>query len=111
LKFIIPQNYDFKNKLFGFMDYFTAIGNVIWALFVFLLVNIINFPTNIKIGLFITLYFPLLLFSVFGFNNENIFSVLYYIFKFMFRRRVYFFYKDWQISILTIKLYLLKLFN
>lgn len=94
LNFIIPQNYDFKNKLFGFMDYLTAIANIIWALIVFVLINIIDFSINIKIGLFISLYFPFLLFSIFGFNNENILSVLYYLFKFMLRRRVYFFYKD-----------------
>lgn len=29
MKFIIPENYDFKNRLFGFMDYSTAIFNVL----------------------------------------------------------------------------------
>lgn len=94
MNFIFPQNYNFKNKLFGFMDYLTAIFNIIWALIVFLIVNIINFPINIKIGMFIVFYLPLLLFSVFGFNNENILDVLTYLFKFIARRRVYFFSKD-----------------
>jgi len=94
MKFIIPQNYDFKNKLLGFMDYSTAIFNVIWALIVFLLVNIFPISINIKIGIFITLYFPLLLFSFFGFHNENIFFVLYYIFKFLKNNTVYFYGKD-----------------
>lgn len=94
MKFIIPQNYDFKNKLFGFMDYSTAIFNVIWALIVFVLTNIFPFTINIKIGIFISLYFPLLLFSFFGFNNENILYVFYYIFKFIKNRRIYFYGKD-----------------
>lgn len=94
MKFIIPQNYTFKNKLFGFMDYSTAIFNVIWAIFVFFIINIFPFSINIKIGLFISLYFPLLLFSILGFNNENILCVLSYIIKFIKNSRVYFYGKD-----------------
>lgn len=94
MKFIIPQNYNFKNKLFGFMDYSTAIFNIFWALFIFLLVTLIPFSINIKIGFFISLYFPLLLFSFFGFNNENILYVLKYIFKFIKNSNVYFYGKD-----------------
>ena len=94
MKFIIPQNYTFKNKLLGFMDYSTAIFNVIWAGFVILIAYILPVPINIKIGLFITLYFPLLLFSFFGFNNENILYVMFYLFKFMKNSKVYFYSKD-----------------
>ena len=104
MKFIIPQNYDFKNKLFGFMDYSTAIFNVVWALLMFIFVNIFPFSINIKIGLFILFYFPLLLFSFFGFNNENILYVSCYIFKFIKNSNVYFYGKDWQISLLNIQL-------
>jgi len=94
MKFIIPQNYDFKNKLLGFMDYSTAVFNVAWALFVFVIINMFPLTLNIKIGLFIFLYFPLLLFSFFGFNNENILYVFSYIFKFIKNSRVYFYGKD-----------------
>lgn len=94
MKFIVPQNYTFKNKLFGFMDYSTAVFNCIWAFFVFLITNIFPIPINIKIGLFITLYFPLLLFSIFGFNNENILYVFSYIIKFIKNSKVYFYGKD-----------------
>ena len=34
MKFIFPQNYDFKNKLFGFIDYSTVIFNLIWDGFI-----------------------------------------------------------------------------
>lgn len=94
MKFIIPQNYNFKNKLFGFMDYSTAVFNLIWALFVFIIINIFPLSINIKIGLFIFLCFPLLLFSFFGFNNENIVYVFSYIFKFIKNSKVYFYGKD-----------------
>lgn len=94
MKFIIPQNYAFKNKLFGFMDYSTAVFNIVWALFIFVIINIFPLPINIKIGFFITFYFPLLLFSFFGFNNENILYVFSYILKFIENSRVYFYGKD-----------------
>lgn len=71
MNFIIPQNYNFKNKLLGFMDYSTAIVNVIWSLIVFMLVKIFPITLNIKIGLFITLCFPLLLFSFFRFQQRK----------------------------------------
>ena len=94
MKFLIPQNYIFKNKLFGFMDYSTAIFNVIWALLVIGILSIIPLSLNIKTGIFITLYFPLLIFSFFGFNNENILYVLFYLIKFILNNRVYFYGKD-----------------
>ena len=94
MKFIIPENYDFKNRLFGFMDYSTALFNVLWALFVLLLVNILPLSINIKVGAFITLYFPLLIFSVFGFHNENIIYVLTYLFHFIKNSKIYFYGKD-----------------
>ena len=40
MKFIFPQNYNFKNKLFGFLDYSTIFLNLIWDLIILLLINI-----------------------------------------------------------------------
>lgn len=75
------------------MDYSTAILNVVWAIMVFAFVSL--FPSmNIKIGLFIILYFPLLLFSLLGFNNENIIYVISYLFKYLINYKIYFYSKD-----------------
>ena len=93
MKFIFPQNYNFKNKLFGVFDYSTVIINLIWGFIMFLVSKNIPFNLNIKISIFIAFYFPLLLFSIFGFNNENIFYFLSYMFKFIKNRTVYFFSK------------------
>lgn len=94
MKFIFPQNYNFKNKLFGIFDYSTVIINIIWAVLLFQIVKITPFILNVKISIFITFYFPLLLFSIFGFNNENIFYFLSYMLKFVKNRRVYFYDKS-----------------
>lgn len=93
MKFIFPQNYNFKNKLFGTIDYSTIILNLIWDLFIFIFVNFFN-NLNIKIFLFFVLCFPLLLFSFSGFNGENIIYVMTYIFKFLFKQKLLFFQKN-----------------
>ena len=76
------------------MDYSTAVLNVIWAMFVLIFVNLFPFYLNVKIGLFIIFYFPLLLFSFLGFNNENIIYVISYLLKYIINYKIYFFSKD-----------------
>lgn len=91
--FIFPQNYNFKNKLFGFLDYSTAFLNIVWDLFVFCVCNLFFNSIDIKIFLFVVLCLPLLMFSMFGFNHENILYVLLYVLKFIKNRRIYLFSK------------------
>ena len=93
MKFIFPQNYNFKNKLFGVIEYSTIFLNLIWDLFVFIFINLFH-NLNIKIFLFFVLCFPLLLFSFSGFNGENIIYVMTYIFKFLFKQKLLFFQKN-----------------
>lgn len=93
MNFIFPKNYNFKNKLFGIIDYTTAILNLIWCTFIFCLVNIIFSNLNIKIFLLIILCLPILIFSIIGTRNENILSVIIYIFKFFKNSKIYFYDK------------------
>lgn len=94
MKFIFPQNYNFNNKLLGFIDYSTALLNVIWYVFIFCLLNLIFSSINTKIFLFIILCFPILLFSIVGFNHENIVYVFIYFFKYINRPKIYLYKKD-----------------
>lgn len=96
IKFIFPQNYQFKNKIFGIIDYTTALVNLIWYIIVFLLVNTFFSNLNIKIFVFIFLCFPLLLFSFSGFNGENIVYVSLYMVKFIFKQKLYFYDKNYK---------------
>ena len=91
MKFIIPQNYKFKNKILEIIDYPTAIFNIIWNVIVYFLLK--NFQINITIKFFIysTLSFPVLLLTVIGFNNESPIYSLKYIFRFLIRQKVYLF--------------------
>lgn len=89
MKFIFPQNYKFKNRIFGIIDYSTAIINIIWYLLIYFLVNLIFTEIKIKIFIFILLCFPFFLISIIGFNHENIISVIIYITKFFKNRKIY----------------------
>lgn len=92
MKFIFPQNYNFKNKLFGVIDYSTIFLNLFWDFLIFIFVNIFN-NLNIKIFLFFIFCFPLFLFSFSGLNGENIIYVLTYILKFLLKPKLLLFSK------------------
>lgn len=93
MKFIFPQNYNFKNKLFGIIDYSTIFVNFLWDLLILILVNLFFSNLNIKIFLFIFFCFPILLFSISGFNGENFLYVFSYMIRFLFRQKIYLFKK------------------
>lgn len=89
MKFIFPTNYNFKPKLLGIIDYNTAIFNLILHIFIFCLLNLFFDNFTIKILLFIIICFPILLFSLIGFNHENILYVFSYLIKFFLSRKIY----------------------
>lgn len=89
MKFIFPKNYDFHYKLLGFIDYSTAILDAFIGFILFSFLNIFISTLTTKIYIFIILYIPILLFSIFGLAKENLLSVIYYMFKFLKNRKVY----------------------
>lgn len=93
MKFIIPQNYDFKNKLFGVLSYSTIIFNLIWYVIILGILNLFFRSWNIKIFLLISLAFPITLFSIVGLNGESIIYVFYYTFKYLIKPKIYLFKK------------------
>ena len=93
MKFIIPQNYNFKSKIFGIIDYSTAFLNIIWYIIIFFIVNLILKNWNIKIFLLISLCFPITLFSIVGFNGEPVTYVFAYIIKYLIRPKLYLYKK------------------
>ncbi len=103
MKFIIPQNYNFKNKILGILDYQTAIFIVIWCSITFGLLHIFIKNWDIKIFLFISLSFPIILFSIVGLNGESIVYVLKYILKYLIRPKLYLYKSfDFLLDFLTI---------
>ena len=66
MKFIIPQNYNFKNKILGILDYQTAIFIGICCSITFGLLHIFIKNWDIKIFLFISIDFLLLICYIFN---------------------------------------------
>lgn len=93
MRFIFPKNYNFKNKILGIIDYPTALINLLWYVFMFVLVNIFFESVDIKIFVFICFCFPLLLLTFSGFHGENIIVVIFYMFKFFFRPKLFLYNK------------------
>lgn len=89
MKFIFPQNFNFKNKLLGIIDYPTAIFNIIYFLLVYILTNIFISNLTIKIIIIILFYLPIFLISVIDFNHENILYFFWYMIKFIFKPKIY----------------------
>jgi len=94
MKFVFPKNYNFKSKLFGFIDYQTVAINALWALILYGLSNLIFSSINYKIYFFVVLYFPLFLFSIFGFQHESFITVIKYIYRFFKERGIYLYKKS-----------------
>ena len=88
MKFIFPQNYDLNTKIFGIIDYSTAIVDLIWGGIVFFLINIIFKSLSYKVFSFVILVLPVLIFSVVGVNGENLIYFIKYITKYIFRQKV-----------------------
>ena len=84
MKFIFPQNYNFKNKILGIIDYSVAIFNILWDLFIIFLLHFI----------FLIIFgFPVLLLSISGIHGENLIYILIYFFKFLFKQKIIFYTK------------------
>lgn len=93
MHFIFPKNYNFKPKLFGIIEYTTAIIDAIIALLLYGLVNFLFTNITIKIYVFIGTFLPILLISILGINRESILSVCIYMFKFIRNQNIYLYKK------------------
>ena len=93
MKFIFPQNYNLNTKLLGIIDYTVAIADLVWGIFVFLIVNLLFKILSIKIFLNIILIFPVIIFSIVGVDGENLLFFLLYILKYNFKQKLYLYEK------------------
>ena len=93
MKFIFPKNYSFKYKLLGFIDYSTAILDVVIGVVLLSIIHIFISSITTKIYIFIIIYIPIVLFSIFGLGRENFLSVLYYMYNFFKNRGIYLYKK------------------
>lgn len=93
IKFIFPQNYNFKPKILGVIDYPTAIFCIIYCLFIFFIFNLIFDSFQLIFSCSIAAILPIIIFCFVGFNGENISSVIKYMFLYFIKPKVYVFNK------------------
>jgi hypothetical protein len=93
MKFIFPQNYHFKNKFLGIIEYSALILNIIWDLSIFFILHLVCYNTNMKIFVFVVLCLPILLFSIIGFNHENLIDIFRYLLKYIKSPKLYLYNK------------------
>lgn len=93
MKFIFPQNYNLKLKLFGIMDYSTAIFDVIWCLSIFFIFQLLFHSLKISIIFSIILGLPILIFSIVGFGGENMGLIVKSMLSYLVKPKVYVFKK------------------
>ncbi len=89
MKFIFPQNFNFKNKLFGIIDYPSLIFNIIYVCILWFICNLIIKSLTLKIIIIIFLYLPIFLLSIIDFNHENILYFFWYMIKFLIKPKLY----------------------
>ena len=93
MHFIFPKNYNFRGKLLGLIDYWSAIINLIWSVFVFFVLYIMPIPFTTKLFVFVLLCFPLILIGILNFNNETIIYIFSYVFKYLKNQKLYLYNK------------------
>ena len=93
MKFIFPKNYSFKYKLLGFIDYTTAILDSILGFILSFILSIFIKSIASRIYIFIIIFFPLVLFSIFVLGRENLISVILYMYNFFKNQNVYLYNK------------------
>lgn len=96
MNFIIPKNYNFKNKLFGIIDYTTAIFNTIWNVLLYFILKNIEITISIKICIFSSISFPVLLLALIGFNNESPIYTIKYLLNYLKSQKVFLFKKEYS---------------
>jgi len=89
MKFIIPENFNFKNKLFGFIDYSTAIFDLFLLGAIYFIIGVFVHSLLIKLSIVIILFLPIFMLSIIGFNNEPFLYTLFYVFKYLTSPKVY----------------------
>lgn len=80
--------------MFGFIEYSTAIFDVIFGIILYALLNIFITDFTIKISIFIVFALPIFILSITGIYKEKFFHILIYLFKFFMNRNVYVFSKS-----------------
>ncbi len=93
MRFIFPKNYNFNPKLFGLIEYSTAIMDIVIAIILYFVLNLLITDISLKLSLFIVIFMPILLISILGINKESFITVLRYLIKYFRKPKIYLYYR------------------
>lgn len=93
MKFIFPKNYNYSFKLLGIFTYSSIVFIFFWALLIYSLSSFLFASFIIRFYFFILLFLPIALFSILNKSNENIIFIIFYILKYLFKPKIYFYDK------------------
>ena len=96
MKFIFPKNYRYRSKILGFLDYVTALVDLVVGIFLFLFIKLFVQKITVQVYIFIILFVPIVLLSVFVLDGENIIDYFYMIVVFCRRRGVYLYQRKYD---------------
>ena len=91
MKYIIPENYDYKNKLFGILDYKSAIFILVFIIIVWKFFSLFIKSIITLISFMIIICLPIILLIFYNSTNENLINILYYFIKFLIKPKIYFY--------------------
>lgn len=89
MNFVFPQNYKYRYKFWGILDFSTVFINLTWAGLTYIIAKLLFSSLTFRIYFFIIFYFPVFLLSITGFHGENVFSVILYIYGFKKNCKIY----------------------
>lgn len=93
MNFIFPQNYNFKNKFLGYIDYPTLVVNLAWIYFIYTITSLFSLSLQEKAPIIIIFCLPTFLFSILNIHNETAFQIISYLIKYILTPKLYVFYK------------------
>ena len=80
-KYIFPLNFDYSNKLLGFIEYKVLLYMSVCAALLILILYPLSFSTFAKFCIFITVFFPILLLVNTNINHIPFYILVYSIVK------------------------------
>lgn len=95
----IYSNYKRSNKYLGIIDYRSLVFLAIYLVILWYGINLFNISIDIKIYLFMFLSIPFIVFLYVNNNSDTAIDVIYNIFKFIFKSKIYVDCKDTNINL------------
>lgn len=62
--YFFPKNYEYKEKLFGIINYSTVTIHIMWILIIYIILKNINIDLIYKINILTLFEFPLILYTL-----------------------------------------------